>query len=168
MTLTLPDAIGTESFFEVSVGIQGDITTDQLSLLQSSVSDAVNEFIGVRILPTDLITRITALFILDIKQNSHGKGTIIQEAVKDNSWRASIKSSSMWMDRATSLLHNFDSSNVSKSINTDAVSRDDSRINGIVNGEPYRGRIYPYVDSLKEMSDQEMEEATGYNNIRVG
>lgn len=157
MTLSLSDAIEIESFFKVTVGSSGTITTEQLFLLQSGVTDAVNNFIGNRSLPDDLKTSITALFILDKYQNKHGKGPIIREAVKENSWQVNIKSSSVWMDRAVEYLRDFDTNTVAKNISTDPVIRIDSRMDGVIDGSPYRGEIYPGV-----------EDQDSIDNIRVG
>lgn len=137
MTLTLANAIQFESFFKVTVGIGGKITSEQLTLLQTGVTEAVLNFIGNRALPEDLKTRITALFILDLYQNSPGKGTIVKESVTDNSWQANINSSSAWMDRAIGLRDEFDSSKVAKDISTDPVIRVDSHIDGIIDDVPY-------------------------------
>mgnify|MGYP000938514380 CR=1 FL=1 len=109
MTLTLPDAILAESFFKVTVGIGGQITTEQLTLLENHVADDVKNFIGIRTITDDTKTRITACFILDIYANKGGKGTIVQETVTDASWKSQIKTSSQYMDRAYSLRDNVDS-----------------------------------------------------------
>ena len=151
MTLTLADAIYVESFFKVTVGSPGTITTEQLTLLQSEVAESVTNFAGGRNLSEDLKTRITALFILDLKQNGHGKGTIIKETVTDSSWQTNIKSSSSWMDRAISLRDEFDVANSAKNISTSPVIRIDSHIDGVVEGPPYRGNNYPYADELEEL-----------------
>ena len=151
MTLTLADAIYVESFFKVTVGSPGTITTEQLTLLQSEVAESVTNFAGGRNLSEDLKTRITALFILDLKQSGHGKGTIIKETVTDSSWQTNIKSSSSWMDRAISLRDEFDVANSAKNISTSPVIRIDSHIDGVVEGPPYRGNNYPYADELEEL-----------------
>ena len=158
MTLTLADAIYVESFFKVTVGSPGTITTEQLTLLQSEVAESVTNFAGGRNLSEDLKTRITALFILDLKQNGHGKGTIIKETVTDSSWQTNIKSSSSWMDRAISLRDEFDVANSAKNISTSPVIRIDSHIDGVVEGPPYRGNNYPYADELEELE-------TRYSNV---
>jgi len=154
MTLSLADAIQVESFFKVTVGSPGTISTEQLTLLQSGVSESVTNFVGGRDVSDDLKTRITALFILDLKQNSHGKGTIIKESVTDSSWQSSIKSSSSWMDRAIGYRDEFDAANAAKNISIDPVIRIDSHIDGVVDGAPYRGHNYYTTDELEELDSR--------------
>jgi len=111
MTITLADAIYTESFFKVTVGIGGKITSEQLDLLETHVSDAVNNFIGTRTITEDLKTRIAACFILDLYANKGGKGTVVQESVTDASAKYQIKTTSQYMDRAYTLRDGSDTSN---------------------------------------------------------
>ncbi len=127
MALTLPDAILAESFFKVTVGIQGIITIDQLTVLEAYVADDVNNFIGDRAITEDLKTRITACFILDLYANKGGKGTIVSESVKDSSWKSAIKTSSQYMDRAYTLRDNVDDSNPDE-FDLSGVMRDDASI----------------------------------------
>lgn len=108
MSISLPDAISAESFFKVTVGTMGKIPLDQLLILEAHVADDVSNFIGPREVTDDTKTRITACFILDIYVNKGGKGTIVQESVKDSSWRSNIKTSSQYMDRAYTLRDNVD------------------------------------------------------------
>lgn len=126
MALTLSGAILAESFFKVTVGIQGKITIDQLTALETYVADDVNNFIGDRAITDDLKTRITACFILDLYANKGGKGTIVQETVKDSSWRSSIKTSSQYMDRAYTLRDHVDSN--PDEFDLSGVMRDDASI----------------------------------------
>jgi len=111
MTLSVSDAIAAESFFKVTVGSGGKITSEQLTILQAHVADDVNNFIGNRTVTADTKTRITACFILDLYANKGGKGTVVQESVTDSSYKANIKTSSQYMDRAYTLRDNVDASN---------------------------------------------------------
>ena len=80
------------------------------------------------------------------------------------------------MDRAVGLLRDYDLAKAAKDISTDPVVRIDARINGVVGGPPYRGRIYPYLDQQDNVHnidgtftpDEQAELETGYYNIRVG
>jgi hypothetical protein len=126
MSITISDAIYTESFFKVTVGFGGKITSEQLTLLQTHVADDVNNFIGNRTITDDLKTRITACFILDIYANKGGKGTIVQETITDSSWKSQIKTSSQYMDRAYTLLANADST--ADEYDLSGVTRDDASI----------------------------------------
>lgn len=111
MTISVSDAIEAESFFKVTVGTGGKITTEQLTALQTYVADDVNNFVGTRAVSTDVKTRITACFILDLYANKGGKGTVVQESVTDASAKYQIKTTSQYMDRAYSLRDNSDSNN---------------------------------------------------------
>jgi len=126
MSITISDAIYTESFFKVTVGFGGKITSEQLTLLQAHIADDVNNFIGNRTITEDLKTRITACFILDIYANKGGKGTIVQESVTDSSWKSQIKTSSQYMDRAYALRDNADST--ADEYDLSGVTRDDASI----------------------------------------
>lgn len=124
MTLTISNAILAESFFKVTVGIQGKITNDQLTILEAHVAGDVSNFIGTRQVPDDIRTRITACFILDLYANKGGKGTIVQETVTDASWKSNIKTTSQYMDRAYTLRDNFVTSNYKSA--SSGVTRSDS------------------------------------------
>jgi len=126
MSLSLSDAILAESFFKVTVGLGGKITSEQLDLLETYVTDDVTNFIGNRTITDDLKTRITACFILDLYANKGGKGTIIQESVTDASWKSQIKTSSQYMDRAYTLRDNADST--IDELDLSGVTRDDASI----------------------------------------
>lgn len=111
MTLSVSDAIAAESFFKVTAGTGGIITSEQLTILETHVADDVTNFVGGRVVTPDTLSRITACFILDLYANRGGKGTVVQESVTDSSYKANIRTSSQYMDRAYTLRDNVDASN---------------------------------------------------------
>ena len=125
MTLTVTQIIHARSMFIISPD-DGDIDPSRIEILSILATNRLTKMIGGRPLTTDEITELTALFVMDMLQNEHGKGTIISEAVTDNNWRVNIKTSSQWMDEALAWLAEYDAMVSTTSLIFGGVYRDDA------------------------------------------
>lgn len=125
MTLTVTQIIHARSMFIISPE-DGDIDPSRIEILSILATNRLTKMIGGRPLTADEITELTALFVMDMLQNEHGKGTIISEAVTDNNWRVNIKTSSQWMDEALAWIAEYDAMVSTTSLNFGGVYRDDA------------------------------------------
>jgi hypothetical protein len=106
-----------------TVGVGGDITSDQLTILKSLVAGDLSRlnpgFIG------DDLTELEVYLILDKFENKSGGNNIKSEKVKD--YQVTYKdsaSSSNWMDKALFKIASYSST----SITFESVERSDSRM----------------------------------------
>jgi hypothetical protein len=141
MTLTVQQYIHARSTFRI--GPEGDKTSSELAVLESSASRRLSNIVGGRTFSTDETTEMRALLVLDMLQNEHGKGVITSENVTDSSWKSEIKTSSAWMDEIYSRIAEYDSNigvvtDLTEEADIDGVLRDDHYIEGLSEGHPVR------------------------------
>lgn len=125
MTLTITQIIHARSMFVISPA-DGDIAPDRIEILTALAANRLTRMLSGRSLLTDEITELTALVVMDMLQNEHGKGTIISEAVTDNNWRVNIKTSSQWMDEALAMIAEHDAMASTTDLNFAGVYRHDA------------------------------------------
>jgi hypothetical protein len=136
MTLTITQVILSRSDFRV--GINGTVSPEKLDALTIMATNRLNNLIGSRVFLADQLTELKGLLICDMLKNTSGKGVIVSETIKENSWRANVRSSSYYMDEVLAIIRDYDKK-TNTDITTDAVSRSDTYIDGVVDGRPYRG-----------------------------
>lgn len=136
MTLSITQVMHAISRF--TVGPDGDVNSERLDILTVLATNRLNKIIGSRSFSSDELTELTTLIICDMLQNEHGKGTVMQEAVADNSYRVNIKTSSQWMDEVYTKFAEYDNGNqtngTSDYASADGVLRDDSYPSSITDG----------------------------------
>jgi hypothetical protein len=136
MVLTIKQVILSRS--EFNVGVDGTITQERLDVLEVMATNRLNNLIGSRTFSGDQLIEMKGLLVCDMLKNKSGKGVIVQESVKENSWRANVRSSSYYMDEVLAIIRDSDKK-VNTEITTTAVHRSDSYKDGIIDGKPYRG-----------------------------
>lgn len=136
MTLTITQIIHARSSIFLISPDDGDIDPGRIEILTTLATNRLTKLIGGRSFSTDEITELTALVVMDMLQNEHGKGTVISESVIDNSWRVNIKTSSPWMDEVLAAIAEYDNhiNNTSDGTSTDGVLRDDSYSSELTDG----------------------------------
>jgi hypothetical protein len=138
MALTITQVILSRSNFSLS-----NIGLEELESLETMATNRLNNLIGSRTFSVDQLTEMKGLLICDMLKNKPGKGVIVQESVKESSWRANVRTSSYYMDEVLAIIRDYDKK-VNLDITTDAVHRLDSYKDGIIDGKPYRGNQEEY------------------------
>lgn len=129
-----------------TVGINGDISTDSLALYQNMVAGEVEVLNHGRFLGDDL-TLITAWAVLDKYVNMPGKGTLIKESVKDNSWQVKTpESSSFYRDCILQKIEDFDK----RQYTSDTMQ-------GVIREDAYVPDIPDGAFALDKLQDELME-----------
>lgn len=126
MTPTITQIIHARSSIFVIGPEDGDIDPGRIEILTTLATNRLTKMIGGRSLSTDEITELTALVVMDMLQNEHGKGTVISESITDNSWRVNIKTSSPWMDEVLVIIAEYDAKVSTTSLVFGGVYRDDA------------------------------------------
>jgi hypothetical protein len=140
MALTITQVILARSDYKLeSLGIG----LDRLESLETMATNRLNNLIGSRTFTADQLTEMKGLLICDMLKNKPGKGVIVQESVKENSWRANVRTSSYYMDEVLAIIRDYDKK-VNVDITIDEVHRSDSYKDGIIDGKPYRGNQEEY------------------------
>lgn len=125
MTVTLAQAIRVLSNGKYSVGLDGTISSEDATVLETLLAPEVE-----RLDPgfsADELVRFKAYLMLDALSNSSGNGSIVEKTVKDVRWKIkSPKSSSQWMEYAEKML-----SGHSKSYSPSGVARCDAYVTGL-------------------------------------
>jgi hypothetical protein len=122
---TLPQVINVLSNGKFTVGANGNVSTDQLSVLEEIVADDVAQanpgFTGNQLLT------FKSCYILHILDNNKGSGQVIEKTVKDTRWKLqSFGGTSYWMTYAANMVAQFKSNAVyniafSQVLRSDAV-----------------------------------------------
>jgi hypothetical protein len=114
------------------IGIDGDKSNSDFAVLESSAISRLNRIIGTRAFSADEKTEMTALIVLDMLQNEHGKGTIISETITEDSWKSKVNSSSQWMDELYTKIAEYDAPVPTTFSKWEGVTRSDSSVTVIV------------------------------------
>jgi hypothetical protein len=135
--VTVIDIIHARSKFRIGPDSSCDRTLSEFTTLETLATLRLSKIAGSRTFSANETAEMKALIVLDMLQNEHGKGTIIQESMKDDSWKSNVKTSSQWMDELYQRISEYDQDiGFVLELDTSGVLRDDHYIPGISENHP--------------------------------